>query len=145
MGIPFYASLRIKLFPTKGGQVTKRVKIKEDHATGLVGEFEKVTGNKVGFQITKSSLDEPWRKGFFYLMFGYGIDDIRTCLQYNKEMTSQTKYDCCGNDKWYVSLDKAVDYVEKHQLQEALRNKTIYLWEAIQKALTDERDPKIRR
>jgi len=145
MGISFYASLRIKLHPTKGGRLIKKANIKEDAPYEIQGEFEKDRGNKVGYVITKNSLDEPWRKGFFYLMHNYGIDDIRTCLQYNKEVTNHSKYVCCHNDKEYVGLDHATKFVEDNGSEETVRNRTIMLWRQVQKVLQDPRKPKVRR
>jgi RecA/RadA recombinase len=147
MGIPFYASLRIKLFPVKGHKLikTKEFKKKESSKEGdLIGEFEVPIGTKVGFQVVKSSVDMPDRKGYFYIIHRYGIDDIRGNLQFNKEVTGATRYDCCGNNKRYQAMDRALDYVEKHSLEEPVRQRTIELWHKLQEALKIDRKPKYR-
>lgn len=141
MGIPFYSSLRIKLFPVKGHKITKEKEFKKGD---IIGKFKTTIGTKVGFQVVKNSVDIPDRSGYFFIIHNYGIDDIRGNLQFNKEVTGSTRYDCCGNNKLYQAIDRATVYVEKNNLEKAVKQRTIELWHKLQGAFKIDRKPKYR-
>lgn len=133
-GIPYYSSLRIritKMFPK--GKIFKEKKI----GSKKVKRVEGVISNCI---ITKSSIDEPFREAPIYIVFGYGIDDIRGNLQYTKDMTGSTKYDCITKN--YSRIDQAINWVEEHDHEEALRNRTIELWNDVQKKFKTTRKRK---
>lgn len=133
-GIPYYASLRMRIakqFPKN--KIYKEKKIGSQKVRRVEGIISKVS-------ITKSSIDEPHREAIVYIVFGYGIDDIRGNLQFCKEMTGSTKYDCISKN--YVRIDQAISWVEEHEHEEALREMTIELWNDVQKKFRTTRKPK---
>lgn len=133
-GIPYYASLRIriaKMFP-KG-------KLFKEKTIGRK-KVKRVEGVISNCQVTKSSIDEPFREAPIYIVFGYGIDDIRGNLQYVKDMTGNTKYDCISKN--YAKMDLAINWVEEHDHEEELRNRTIELWNEVQKKFKTTRKRK---
>lgn len=141
--IPYHASIRISMkmieLIEKKISITDKTKDRGD----LIGDFSTDTGQIVECTIVKSSCDVPYRKARIYIMFNYGIDDIRANLQFNKDVTTETKYECMDG-KSYVSLVDAVRYVEDHALEQALKERTRTLWYKIQEKLKVERKPKIR-
>ena len=117
--VPFHSSLRIAC---NQKEVIRKVK-KNEHGV----EIKKDVGIISNLFVKKSSIDDPFRTVPMYLMFGIGIDDIRGNLQYYKDMTKGTVYDCV--DKTYTSLDRAVEYIEENDLEAELREMVIDVWE----------------
>ena len=132
-GIPYYASIRIKMKQIKKIEVEKTLgsKVKVKKIVGIITECEVI-----------KSVDEPYRKAKIYIMFNYGIDDIRANLQYLKDMNKTTTYKI--GDKSYQSLNQAVAYVEKNKLVRKLKKQVIDLWESIE-AKFDSGRPKKKR
>lgn len=151
----FYSSLRIRvkedkkiikeidLLPRKEKEERgKREKIKEEKEKKS-NVVSKVIGIESTCFIRKSTVDDPYREVSIYIIFGYGIDDIRGNLQYMKDMTNSTVYDCIDG-KTYQSIDKAIAYIEENNLQNQLKEKTIDLWEEIESRFDFKRKPKER-
>lgn len=150
--VAFYASIRIRLQQLK--KIEKTIQFKAD---GSVEEGEEPSGKKskkTGVEVTKAigieseatiikSIDDPYRTAPIYIIFGYGIDDIRGNLQYMKDMTDSTTYKC-PDGKAYQSINMAIQYVEKEQLQKALKEQTIDLWEQIESKFNQNRPKKER-
>jgi RecA/RadA recombinase len=135
-GIPFYASLRIQVKPGyPKSKITKKIKF-----NGV--EIEKIIGVLSDCFVFKSSVDEPYRSAPISVIFGYGIDDIRDQLQFYKDMTKGTSYDCI--DKTYVAMENAIEYIEQCKLQRKLKLRTIALWREIQEKFKVTRLPKRR-
>jgi RecA/RadA recombinase len=143
MGLPFYASLRIKLNYGKPQHIVKKKKVNlSEDPEAKPKEIEKVIGVKTKFTTVKNSIDDPHQEGFFYIVFGYGIDDIRTNLQYMKEKRGETTYDAV--QKRFQSLDDACVFVEQEGLEKELRTNVIKMWERIQREFQIPRLPKKR-
>jgi RecA/RadA recombinase len=143
MGIPFYASLRIKLKYGKPMQIIKKKKLKfSDEEDADPKEVQKVLGVKTEFEIVKNSIHDPFEKGFFFIIFGYGIDDIRTNLQYMKEKKGEGTYDAIK--RRFQSLDQASLCIEAHGLEKELRSRVMETWYRIQKEFSVKRKPKVR-
>ncbi len=137
MGIPFYASLRIRLTPSnKGSKIEKEVKL----ASGVI--VKEIIGIRSDYSIVKSSIDKPFRKGTIYILFNYGIDDVRANLQYIKDMRKDTKYDAFT--KQYVAIEDAIKHIEEEDYELKLRHKTIELWNEIQALFKINRKEKQR-
>lgn len=86
--IKFYSSLRIKMsYPRQERFVKKTLTIK-----GV--KHERPVGIKATCEIIKSSIDDPFRYAPVFIMFNYGIDDVRGNLFYNKWVTGADKYVC---------------------------------------------------
>jgi recombination protein RecA len=136
--VPYYSDIRIRVYPrfTGGKYIKKKVKLTSGK------EVEKTIGIISECHIVKSSVDDPFRSAEIYILFGYGIDDIRANLQYIKDINKDTTY--IVNEKSFVSMDKAIDYVEKNNLELEVKEKVIDLWEEVEKSFKFERKKKER-
>ena len=136
---PFYASLRIRIGPPPSGKGTFKItdEIKLDK-----GKVSKVIGVHPYAYCVKNTCDDPYREVPLYIMFGYGIDDVRANLQWMKDIKGDTAYDCIN--KTYTSMKKAIQYIEEDQLQEEVRKQTIDLWMEIESKFKQIRSPKVR-
>lgn len=135
VAIKFYASLRV--------QIKQKVKIAPKKKNDAGKEISKVVGIESECFIKKSSIDDPFRSCPMYLMFGSGIDDIRGNLQYCKDMTKASNYDCLDG-KTYVAINAATKYIEEKNLESELRDKTIDIWEQNEKLFKTIRKKKVR-
>lgn len=135
-GLPFYASLRIRVGPPQQNKyIEKIVKFKgKDH--------ERIIGIKSTCTVKKSSIDIPYRHCDVYIIFNYGIDDIRANLQYIKSITKETTYDVF--DKQCKNMVNAIDHIEKNNLVSDLKEKTIDYWEELNDKFMVKREPKVR-
>lgn len=140
LAIPFYSSVRIRVSPIyqKGvsPKISKEVKIGDK-------KIEKVIGIRSTCETIKSSIDDPFRRCNISILFGYGIDDIRDNLQYLKDMNNYSSYNCI--DKTFVSMEKAIEYIEEKGYRRALKEQVIDLWEKIDKEFELKRKKKDRR
>lgn len=133
--IRFYTSVRIKL--SVQGKVQKKVTVEGKEHTGIIGILSKA-------EIVKNSVDKPFRTADIYIMFGYGIDDIRGNLQYKKDMTKGSSY-ICPDGKSFRGMEQAIQYIEANNMQESLKKEVIEIWQAIEERMKEERKPKVRR
>lgn len=141
--VEFYASLRISV-----NQVEKLYKEKE--YTSVNAEGKKLKGKKIkrayGIKstciVTKSSIDKPYRDVPIYIVFDYGIDDIRGNLQWLKDTLGTSTY--VAVDKNYQRMDQAIDWIEKNNLEEELRKEVIELWQEVEKRFKQTRKTKKR-
>lgn len=102
----------------------------------------RITGIEVEV-IVEKTIDTPYRKAPLIITFGYGIDNIRANLEFVKTYKKLTTY-CVKGESVGQSLEKAILYVEKNNLEKRLDNETIDLWEEIEKMFTVERKKKVR-
>ena len=130
----FYGSLRLRVQQKRLFEVEKELK------TGV--EIKKAMGIHSEVYVKKSTVDAPYRTCPLTIIFNHGIDDVRDQLQYYKDMTKETTYNCFDK-KTYQSMSKAIEYIEKNEMQIRLRERTIDLWEEIEQAFKVERAPKI--
>jgi RecA/RadA recombinase len=135
-GIPFYASLRIRVGPP----AQNKYLIKEKTIHGV--KHEKTYGIQSICTIKKSSIDDPYREANIFIVFGLGIDDVRGNLAYLKQMTGNTKYD--GVTEEFARIDTAIAHIENNNLELELKNKVIDLWEEIENTFRTDRKPKER-
>jgi len=133
--IAFYSSLRLRVRQQRLIEVDKVLEsgVKVSKAIGIHSEV----------YVKKSTLDDPYRSCDIYIIFGYGIDDIRGNLQYIKDMTKSTKY-ICPDGQSYQSLNMAIQHIEKENLENELKEKTIDLWEEIEAKFDIHRKKKDR-
>lgn len=132
--IPYHCSLRLRV--SRKGRIDKEKKLE----SGKV--VSKVIGIHSEVLVKKSTVDDEYRTAPLFILFGVGIDDVRANLQYVKDMEKLTKYWCVDND--YVSMDKAVAYIEENNLESELRERVIDVWEAIESKFEMNRKPKQR-
>ncbi len=132
--IPYYSSLRIHIKEIRKVEQKKSVQGKEQ---------KKVSGIESTCYIKKSTVDDPYRVAEpVFIIFGYGIDDIRGNLQWLKTNTGSTTYNAI--DKDYKGLNAAVAYIERMNYENELKEKVIDLWEEIEEKFKVDRKPKVR-
>ena len=136
---PFYASLRIRIGPPPTGKGS--FKIEEKMKLDGKGEYKKIVGVHPYAYCVKNSCDDPYREVPLYIIFGYGLDDIRANLQWSKDIKGNTKYDCITKE--FTAIKRAVDHIEEFSLQADLRKKTIDLWMEIEEKFKHIRSPKV--
>lgn len=132
----YYASLRIRL-----AYMFPKSKIKEKKKIGGKDVY-KTRGIITKATVTKSSIDSPFREAIIYIVFGYGIDDIRGNLQFCKDMKGDSSYNAIGRS--FSGMNKAIQYVEAESYQQQLKEETIDLWYEVQEKLKIERKKKSR-
>lgn len=135
-GIPFYASLRIRIGPPAQNKYLK----KEITIHGK--KHSKTYGIQSICTIKKSSIDDPYRTANVYIVFGLGIDDIRANLAYVKQVTGTTSYNAVNEE--FGRMDAAIKHIEDNNLELELKNQVIDLWEEIEEKFKVERKPKRR-
>jgi RecA/RadA recombinase len=141
MGIPFYASARIRLRHGKPKLLDRKRKLKvagsekEKEITKTVGIFTMA-------EVVKNSIDDSYREAMLYIIFGYGIDDIRANLQWLKNVTAAASYPAVDRD--YQAMSHAIAHIEREGLQKALKENVIDAWEEIEEKMTYRREPKER-
>ncbi len=147
--IPYYASLRLGIrieehltreIEYDTGTRTKKTKTQESKP--VTGTIEGGYGIKTEVYVAKSSVAIPYRKAPVYIIFQYGIDDIRGNLVWYKQTTKSTGYFAGGR-----GLEEAIQIVEKRGLVKDLRESVIDLWERLDQLITQkdrERLPKER-
>jgi len=133
MAIEFYSSLRISVNKIDFIQREKDLNGKK---------IKRIIGIESKCIVTKSSIDKPYREAPIYIVFDYGIDDVSANLQWFKDMTQGTVYDAI--EKTYQARDAAAKYIEKNNLENALRERVIDLWLEIEEKFTQKRKPKMR-
>lgn len=133
--IGFYSSVRLRTFNPR--------KIKQK--ISVAGkQVERVSGVETLVEVYKNSVWEPYHKAGIVIDFQYGIDNIRTNLQYLKDYTKASVYSI-GDLKLDRSMEKSILMVEEDDLENKLENAVINLWEEIQEKFTkNERKPKKR-
>jgi recombination protein RecA len=134
MGVGFYSSLRLRV-----GNPEK-IKVKQK----VVGkEVTRVIGVETQIEVFKSSVWKPFHTAPVYILFDYGIDDIRANLQFIKDFTKNSQY-MVNDTVLSNSMNEAIRIVESSGLEDALKNQVIDLWEAIESKFGIERKPKTR-
>jgi len=132
--VPFYASLRLRCKSFKKLVDKKKIKGKE---------HSRVVGIKTEIEVYKSSIWRCYRTAPLYIIFDYGIDDIRANLQFLKDVKRASTYQI-GDDVMGQSLNQAVQKVEERGLEEVLKNEVIDVWMEIEEKFEVERKGKKR-
>lgn len=132
--IGFYASLRIR------ARTPEKITVK---STYNGKEVKRVIGVKTEFEVYKSSVWKPYRAAPLYIIFDYGVDDIRANLQYVKDYTKSSIY-TCGDIKLSPALEVACRKVEEQKLEKKLKKQVVEIWKEIEALFESERAPKRR-
>jgi len=134
--VPYYSSVRIRVSPQMTNKYIK--------STKKVGSqtVEKKRGIKAKAQIKKSSVGDPYGEAPYSIIFGYGMDDLRENLQYLKEITGETKYNCIDSE--VATIEKAIEYIEEKGYQDQIKEMVIDKWEEVQGMFVTERRAKRR-
>lgn len=132
--IGFYSSVRLRTFSPQ--KIKEKIMIQGK-------KVERVTGVKTLVEVYKNSVDAPYRTAEVIIDFQYGIDSIRTNLQYLKDYTSATMYQI-GDLKLDRSMEKSIQMVEEGDLEDKLNKEVITLWYEIQSKFKKDRKKKKR-
>jgi recombination protein RecA len=127
--IGFYSSLRLRT--NKPDKIFNIVKVAGK-------EVKRVVGIKTEIEVFKSSVWKPYRTAPLVILFDYGIDDIRTNLQFIKDYTKNTVY-CVGNEKLGQGMDESIKIIEESKLQRKLKQEVIGLWNEIESKFDSNR------
>lgn len=130
--IGFYSSLRLRCLSPQKLKVKRSVR-------GTA--HERVIGIKTNIEVFKSSVWKPYNTAEVFILFDYGIDDIRANLRYLKTNTKNTVYQV-GDEKLGKSLDQAIRKVEEDDLERELKAEVIELWNEIEEKFVEERKPR---
>lgn len=132
--VKYYASLRIRVSLDK----------KLEREVVVAKKEKKIVGIESLCEIVKSSIDEPFRSAPVFIIFNYGIDDVRGNLQWLKDHTGSSMYGIPdGPSK--SSMNDAIKFYESNAENVLLlKNAVIDFWEEIDQALRIERKPKLR-
>jgi len=128
----FYSSLRLRCKSAEKIKVKRSVK---------GNEHERVIGVKVNIEVFKSSVWKPFHTAEVYILYDYGIDDIRANLRYLKTTTKDSVYQV-GETKLGKTLDRAIKEVEERGLERELKEQVIELWNEVEEKFTEKRKPK---
>lgn len=126
--IRYYASTRVML----------------KHREMLKNRHKQIVGVKIEFEVEKNKLAPPHRKGFFYVVFDYGIDDVRANLEWLDETNKLVAEDGTASDRniilkkgawWFWGEDKigqgieqAIRWVEDNGRERDLQNEVVRRW-----------------
>ncbi len=135
MAIGFYCSLRLRCSSPRRIKKIVRVAGKE---------LTKTIGMETDVEVYKNSVWEPYHTAKVFLLYEYGIDDVRGNLTYLKTMTASTTYTIDGRTSLGQSVEKAIRRVEKDDLVDKLRDKVISLWHEVEEKFRTARKPKRR-
>lgn len=143
----FYTSLRLKTELVQKLKDVKKVQGKE---------VIKYKGVCTKVKVYDSSVWKPYGEADIYIIFDYGIDDIRANLNYIKQYGPKVKVEGDkGKSKEYSGyvindrtlapgIEDAIRMVEREGLEHELREQVIDLWEEIEEKFKVERKPKMR-
>ena len=131
--IGFYSSLRLRFGSPQKIKEKKKIRGKE---------HQRVVGVHTEIEVFKSSVWKPYRTAEVYILFDYGIDDIRANLRFLKQNTGSTVY-TIKDLKLDRSLERSIQIVEEENLEQELRNAVIELWNEIEEGFQEKRKPKV--
>jgi len=143
---PFWASVRISIRAMYKQKHGRDHHISKEITLNSGKKLTKVIGINSEAVVIKNSKDDPHRTAYIPIIFGYGLDDVRANLQWQKDMKKEGSYEC-GDGKPYQAMDQAIRWVEKNNLEQTLKNNVIDLWEEIEtksKATVRSRKMKVR-
>jgi RecA/RadA recombinase len=146
--IKYWASVRIRIAKAyQSGDITRtwqRPSDEKDDKGKPIGkvEIKKTVGIKAIVKVVKNSVSDPFNEVPVYIMFNVGIDDIRGNLQWLKDTTKASKYDCITRQM--SQMQPAIKFIEQFNHEAALRDKVIALWAEIDNHFKVERKLKVR-
>lgn len=128
----FYSSLRLRCSSPQKIKVKRSLKGKE---------HERVVGIKTDVEVFKSSIWKPYHTAEVYILFDYGIDDIRGNLRFLKTNTGDKVYRL-GEKDLGRSLEKAIQTVEEEGRERELKDAVITLWNEVEEKFDEKRKPR---
>ena len=132
--IGFYSSVRLRTSAPTKLKKTKKIKGKDRSV---------VEGIKTTVEVYKNSVWKPYRTAEVYILFDYGIDDIRANLHFVKEVLGEKTYTVSGTNVG-KGMEEAIAAVEADRLEKKLRTETMDLWYELEEKLSVNRKRKRR-
>jgi len=120
------------------------------HVETIKNAHKIAVGVKIAFEVVKNKLAPPFRSGELYVMFDYGIDDIRANLEFLKVhqdldnvplITVGSTYKW-GEVKLGDSLNEAINFVDVHDMAEELAAEVAKVWPIVHASGTADRKPR---
>ena len=134
--IKFYASLRLKAIKQQQHKLRREINYKGK-------KLNKVIGTAITVKVEKSSIWEPFHEAPVYILFDYGIDDIRANLEFTKKFTGSSIF-IAGDTKLKNSMEDSITMVEEKELENQLKKQVIGIWHEMQQKFKKERKKKKR-
>ena len=141
---------------TSGGKAMQqyastRIFLARDKTGDIKNKHEKLIGIKVKFSVVKNKIAPPHREGFFFVVFDYGVDDVRSNLEWLKEnddAVDDSKFVKAGS--WFSwgdlalgqGMGAAIAGIEKNSLEEEVRQEVVRIWNVVHEP--PERKPRQR-
>jgi len=132
--IGFYSSLRLRCLNAEKIKKKKRIGGKE---------VVRVVGIKTEVEVFKSSVWKPYHTAPLYILYDYGIDDIRANLRFLKSTLGESVYKV-GGKELAKRIEEAIAIVEEEGLEEELKKEVIKIWMEVENQFTVNRKPKVR-
>ena len=104
-------------------------------------DHERIVGITTNIEVYKSSIWKPYHNAEIHILYDYGIDDIRSNLQYIKSITSNSVY-MIGEEKLSRSLDESILMVEEDNREKELKMEVIDLWNEVEGSFDSGRKPR---
>ena len=141
-GIKHYSSLRVEVKQLwKGWKIERNRTFRTEKSGSTEGKkISQVVGAVSNCFVKKSSIDAPFREAQIFIVFKYGIDDVRGNLQYLKDMLKLGKYEF--RDLSATGMDMMIQKVEEAGLVKELKEEVILLWGEIDEIFETDRKPK---
>ena len=131
--IGFYSSLRLRCISARKLKRKKSIRGKEHQRT---------IGVQVKVEVYKSSVWKPFRTAEVFIIYDYGIDDIRANLTFLKTSMRTTTYKF-GDYDLGRSIEGAITAVEEQGLEQELKEQVITLWSEIEDNFSSGRKPRM--
>jgi protein RecA len=135
VSIGFYSSLRLRCHSPKKVKVEKKVGS---------GTISRVVGVETQVEVYKSSVWEPFHTAPLVINYGYGIDDIRSNLEFIKKTRGTTYYMLNENERLGTILERSIKIVEEGGLEEIVKREVIQLWREVEDKFKVKRAEKRR-
>lgn len=134
--VPFYSSLRLRCHSP--------FKLHREREVGT-GKQKRSYGVKTSIEVYKNSISSPYKSADVYILYDYGIDDIRGSLEYLKASLGLPTYNVLGDEvKLGAAIERAIKEVEDNDLQARLKRRTVEVWHSVESKFKVERRPKVR-
>ena len=140
-----------KKWTTSGGlamQQYSSTRIFLKHVETLKNSHDVKIGVKIHFKIVKNKLAPPFREGHFFVMFDFGLDNVRSNLEWllsqkiENKLTKEKNTMYWNSSKVGAGIDKLIRYIENENLENELSSEVERVWRIMHQ--TDERKKRVR-
>ena len=115
--------------------------------TGKIIKRDRTIGNKVKAKITKNKLTGKVREVEFPIFYDYGVDDIRSCIEWMVKENFWVKKKLTINAPELNiegTADKIIKQIEDRGLERKLKRAVGNAWKNVEDTLLLNRKPKYR-